>query len=297
MKRFSNILVHVDTRKDAHPILDRAVEFARNHHAALTMVDIVPEVPWSVLPGANVGEMRQALVEKKKTAIEHLVADARSQGAKAEGKVLEGRTSAEIIAEVERSRHDLVMKDARGLASRRLGFLGTTATRLMRFCPCTVWAFRPPPPGARRAVAAVDAAAADERHAQLNHEIIEVAMALEPTPPHIVYAWRLYGENLIQDYMKRDEFESLVKDGEQQAQARMRELLTSFGISDSAPEVHFLRGFEDEEIIRFVNEQRFAELVIGTVGRSGLSGMLIGNTAEVLLDRVESSVIAVKISV
>jgi len=34
--------------------------------------------------------------------------------------------------------------------------------------------------------------------------------------------------------------------------------------------------------------------VIGTVARSGLSGALIGNTAEVVLDAVESDVLVLK---
>ncbi|MNP74861.1 Universal stress protein E [compost metagenome] len=35
-------------------------------------------------------------------------------------------------------------------------------------------------------------------------------------------------------------------------------------------------------------------IVIGTVARSGLSGALIGNTAEVVLDKVESDVLVLK---
>jgi nucleotide-binding universal stress UspA family protein len=37
-----------------------------------------------------------------------------------------------------------------------------------------------------------------------------------------------------------------------------------------------------------------AVTVIGTVARSGLSGALIGNTAEVVLDAVESDVLVLK---
>jgi nucleotide-binding universal stress UspA family protein len=158
-----------------------------------------------------------------------------------------------------------------------------------------VWAFRPAPAGgAHRIVAAVDAAAADEKHMQLNREIIEVAAAIGRKLPHVVYVWSVYGEKLIKDYMKRNEFEELVADGQRQARADMEELLAPFQLSVDAPEVHLLRGSEGEEITRFINAGSFEALVIGTVGRTGISGFLVGNTAEVLIDRVNCSLIAVK---
>jgi nucleotide-binding universal stress UspA family protein len=296
MKRFSRILVHVDTRVDDHPVLERAISLARSHGASLRIVDIVPEITWAARLGSSaVDEMRQSLVEKKEAALNVLASASRSQGISTDSKVLIGRTSAEICVEVEGGGHDLVMKDAKGPGSRRLGILGTSATRLMRFCPCTVWAFRRPQlESAGKIVAAVDVATVDERHALLNREILDVAAGLAQGIPHVVYAWSLYGEKLIKDYLKRDEFEAMVKEGEEQAVAKMAEFLGPFGLSTSAPQVHFLRGSEEVELARFVNEQQFEALVIGTVGRSGLSGILVGNTAEVLLDRVQCSVVAVK---
>jgi len=43
-----------------------------------------------------------------------------------------------------------------------------------------------------------------------------------------------------------------------------------------------------------VHKLQAAVTVIGTVARSGLSGALIGNTAEVVLDAVESDVLVLK---
>jgi len=35
-------------------------------------------------------------------------------------------------------------------------------------------------------------------------------------------------------------------------------------------------------------------IVMGTIGRTGIPGMIMGNTAERLLDRVECSILAIK---
>ena len=45
----------------------------------------------------------------------------------------------EIIREVIRDDHDLVLRVNKGKESRRQGFFGNTGMRLLRKCPCAVW--------------------------------------------------------------------------------------------------------------------------------------------------------------
>ncbi|MGE0760894.1 MAG: universal stress protein [Pirellulaceae bacterium] len=296
MKQFRSILVHVDTRTDFQMLWREATQLAQAHSASLTVVELVPDLPARVAGGKpDYAEMQRLLVQKKQAQIDALAAAAGQMGVSASAKVLTGRTSAALIAEVTSGKHDLVIKVAKGAESPRTGLLGSTAIRLLRFCPCTVWAYRPRSgTGVRKVVAAVDVMPADERHGRLNRDILEAAQGLSSAPVHVAYVWSVYGERLIKDYMKREEFDALVQEEVEQARARLARLLTPLGISADAPEVHLLRGSEEDEIARLVVDQQFDMLVLGTVGRSGLSGMLIGNTAEVLVDRVPCSVVAVK---
>ncbi|MDZ7749444.1 MAG: universal stress protein [Halofilum sp. (in: g-proteobacteria)] len=49
------------------------------------------------------------------------------------------------------------------------------------------------------------------------------------------------------------------------------------------------------EVVPTLAQELDAELVVmGTVGRTGIAGLLIGNTAETILERLASSVLAVK---
>ncbi len=50
----------------------------------------------------------------------------------------------------------------------------------------------------------------------------------------------------------------------------------------------------DAAIIKHIQERRIGLLVMGTVARSGVAGVLTGNTAERLLPRVPCSILAVK---
>jgi nucleotide-binding universal stress UspA family protein len=65
-----------------------------------------------------------------------------------------------------------------------------------------------------------------------------------------------------------------------------------FDIDDQ--HLHIEEGPADVLIPFMVHKLQAAVTVIGTVARSGLSGALIGNTAEVVLDKVESDVLVLK---
>ncbi len=57
---------------------------------------------------------------------------------------------------------------------------------------------------------------------------------------------------------------------------------------------HLLRGDPGEVIPRLVGERRIDLVVMGTVARTGVPGLIIGNTAERVLDQIGCSVLAVK---
>jgi nucleotide-binding universal stress UspA family protein len=188
------------------------------------------------------------------------------------------------------------MKDAKGQFSHHPGTFGRTALRLIRYCPCPVLAFRPRrSSGPEKVVVAVDVTAADDPHIVLNHDLVAWGIAVSGnTPPDIAHVWHVYGETLIKDYMKRDEFEGLVQEAEKEARDHMAKLLEPFRIPSTDPRVHLLRGDTSDQLIQLVNSGGFDLVVLGTVARTGISGILIGNTAETLINRVECSVMAVK---
>lgn len=309
MARFTNILVQIDTRRDETALLARAIDVAKFHSASsksassksasLKIVDIVPDVAWAVrLTAPDYNEIQQSAVRQKSLALQEIANKFQASGVEITTKVLCGKSSDQVIGEVVRSQHDLVMKDAKGQFSQQPGVFGTTSMRLIRYCPCPVWAFRPrrsDSTGHQKVAVAVDATAEDDAHRTLNQRILEFGIAVAGSaPPHILHAWSVYGESLVKDYMKHDEFESLVKDAELEARQQLAPLLEPLQISPNDERVHLLRGDAAQQLTEFVNANGFDVLVMGTVARAGISGLLIGNTAESLLNRVECSVVAIK---
>lgn len=75
--------------------------------------------------------------------MEEFIAPARQAGVEVKTKILTGKRFIEIIREVLREKHDLVMKaagTAEGLIKRSFS---SDVLHLMRKCPCPVWVMKP----------------------------------------------------------------------------------------------------------------------------------------------------------
>ena len=59
-------------------------------------------------------------------------------------------------------------------------------------------------------------------------------------------------------------------------------------------EQHFVNGVPREIIPQFANSNNTDLLVLGTVARTGIPGLFMGNTAENILNRLRCSVLAIK---
>ena len=60
------------------------------------------------------------------------------------------------------------------------------------------------------------------------------------------------------------------------------------------PKVHLIKGDPSTVIPRVAKSQKIDLIVMGTVCRTGLPGLIIGNTAESILNQVNCSVLTVK---
>ena len=60
------------------------------------------------------------------------------------------------------------------------------------------------------------------------------------------------------------------------------------------PETHLAKGPPDEAISALARQLRVDLIVMGTVARTGIPGLFIGNTVETILSKINCSVLAVK---
>ena len=57
---------------------------------------------------------------------------------------------------------------------------------------------------------------------------------------------------------------------------------------------HFLKGLPEIVVPEVVKEHNIEVVVMGTLARTGIPGLLIGNTAEGVINQVDCSVLAIK---
>jgi len=298
MNRFKNILAVVDTTAPAQDGLRRAVELARHNDAKLKIVDVVREFSWlKHMASSKYQELEAKVAEEKRCRLLALADAAWDRGPDPSTKVLRGRASTEIIREVMREGHDLVMKEAKGETGHK-GFFGTTGMQLLRKCPCPVWITNPGPHEKyERVMAAVDAVTHDDAHTQLNTEILELAKSfcsLEGSRLDVVQVWSIYGENLVKSHASPEEFDEIVQSNQARVERLCNDMLLKVDMSVGDETVHLLRGEPGSLIPRFANEREIDLIMMGTVARSGIAGAVMGNTAELILGKVQCSVLALK---
>lgn len=300
MKRFKNILVSVDSRVDDHPALRWAAVLAEHNSAAkLKIVDVLPEFPWHVrLALGDAEHMTELLLQEKQERLDALAEGLRQRGLDATAQALRGQASVEITREVMRGGHDLVVRVTKGPHSRRSGFIGTTSFGLLRKCPCPVWIVKPEAePRFEHVLGTVDPTLEDEAHRMLNRDIIELAQTIAASEKgrySILHVWSVYGEQLLAPRMRNEDFEGMERVAQSSIEKALDGALASHGLSVRDDNVYIVHGEPAYAIPQFVAQQKVDLLVMGTVGRSGISGLIMGNTAEMILGRVDCAVLALK---
>jgi nucleotide-binding universal stress UspA family protein len=314
MKRFRNILYVRGAEADETCALARAVELARAHQARLTALAVVDKLPaGTMLNGMKLttDTLQQALVDDAEQRLRALV-DAADTGGHIEVKVDIGTPFLQVIQDVLRNDRDLVIKCAE--TSGMIGRLfGSDDMHLLRKCPCPVWLCKPNAGGRyRRILVAVDAEQfypGEElrtRHA-LNLLLLELAVALaraDAAELHVAYVWSALGEGVMRGTSLPAPEEQInayvTAERKRHAQAlaslldEVKASLAARGESLPEPTRHLPKGSARSELPALAGRIDADLVILGTLGRTGVPGLFIGNTAEAVLHQVDCSVLALK---
>jgi nucleotide-binding universal stress UspA family protein len=300
VKRFKNILYFADGAMESCPALERAVNLAVSNDARLTVVDVLEQAESPPVVKQRLGtDLNQILRERRQEALEKLIAPFSRPDTMTYTQVLTGTPFVEVIRAVLRNGYDLVIKAARPPAGISERFLGSSDMHLLRKCPCPVWIDRP---GAAfpytTILAAVDPSRPEgEGCARLIMDLASSLARRESARLCVVHAWRLYGESMLRSgraSVSSSELEALLENTRRTHASSLNRLLQDYGLGEEDPEVHLVKG-EPAPSIRNLTERLSADLVVmGTVGRTGIPGLIIGNTAEEVLQTTGTSVLAVK---
>ena len=296
MTSFTHILIDLDPSLPSHPALDAAIDVAVRCNAAVKIVDVLGEVPFAtrhyLTPQLEADLVAHRLEQLRTVA-------ARIKEVPVTTEVLRGRPATAIVREVLRSRHDLLVRSHGRDLDERGKLFGAIDMELLRLCPCPLWLA-----GAQKRreatpqiLAAVHANPANPDEQQLNESILDLALTMRDLMAarlHIVQAWIAFGETLLASHMPRHEVDQYVEAARVSEQQALADVTRAFAdrLGDTAAEL--VKGEPEDVIQRYVEDKGIDLVVMGTVARTGITGLLIGNTAERVLQRLRVSVLATK---
>lgn len=299
MKRFKNILFFADGSDVDSPALQRAVALARSNEARLTLMDVIEPVPTPAEVTARFEvELDDLLKQRRREQLEAIVADIDGGANKPEARVLAGVGFIEVIRAVQSDGYDLVIKVAQAPRDFTDRLFGSTDMHLLRKCPCPVWIDRPvDKPHYDAILAAIDPMRGDDPVSRLVMDLATSMAQRETARTTVVHAWYMEGESILRDgrfRLPEQELISLQQTTEARHRDALAKLLAHYQIPVDDPSVHLVKG-RAAPVIRDTAGQLGADLIVmGTVGRTGIPGFFIGNTAEEVLQTTSASVLAVK---
>ena len=312
MKRFKNILYVNETGVNQSAAMARAVSLAKHNQADLTIVDVIPDQVIAAavgLPpdGPSAKEVRSEVTADRRRSLLSLIAPFK-QGADIRIQVVTGKRFLEVIRMVLSQSFDLVVKPAEDPDWMDRLF-GSDDMHLLRKCPCPVWLIKPSENIRFKTVlAAVDIDPANPMPAKqgLNQTILELAGSIalaDNASLHLAHAWDASAEQtfLSQKGISAESVDAYVgkkksmhKNGLSNLGTALQEWSKTAALKTINPQLHLIQGPAKIRLPQLVNDLSADLVVMGTIARTGISGFIIGNTAEAVFYQLICSVLAVK---
>jgi universal stress protein E len=304
METYQNILVVIDPTTDEQKALKRAMDLASTIKnsgskeikvcAFLSIFDFSYEMT-TILSSDERDVMRQSVIKDKELWLESLINELNPDIEINCQVVWHNRPFEAIIEQVIKQGYDLVIKGTHQHDKLKSVIFTPTDWHILRKCPCPVLLVKEHHwPSNGNIIAAINVGSDEAEHHSLNVKITDEAKQLAQliqANVHLVNSFPGTPVNIaieIPEFNSTEYNETMLKHHEQAMIAHANQ----FDIS--VVNTHVEEGLP-ETVIEQVATKLDAELVIlGTIGRTGISAALIGNTAEHVIDQLNCDVLALK---
>ena len=299
MKFPQNILVVVSGKRRNHIALARALQFAEFYDIKLTLLSCVfdPGTELSPLLSSEQKEqIRQQKIEKRKSYLEDIKNQITNKNVPVDISVKWNRKIQRAVIETcEEIKPDLIVKRISESASSVNPFTMPVDWQLLRHAPAPLllvksaeWNMNAP------ILAAVDAASDNPKEQAFNGIIIEYAKLfsrLTDASAHVVttHIAPIVDNAVSIPNFDLDELRSKVTELNN---SKLTDLVEDFNIAET--DRHVVEGLAEARIPELASEIGAQIVVMGTIGRRGIKGAFMGNTAERVLTELQCEVLALK---
>jgi universal stress protein E len=246
---------------------------------------------------------RDARVAGRRAWLESIAAPLRAEGLEVRTEAVYANPRHEAVARhALRTGADLVVMRTHYHEWLARASLSAADWQLIRLCPAPLLLVKGGPwPERPRLLAAVDPSHRDDRHARLDHAILDLAERLagalgaEAWVGHCVLSMAAFESTAALAMMPEalgSSPEDYANDLLRRSQAAVLHLLE--GRSIPASRLRIAEGRPEKELPRLASDLEVNLLVAGGISRSRLEQVFIGGTAERLLDRLDCDLLVVK---
>ncbi|MDD9173834.1 MULTISPECIES: universal stress protein UspE [Aliivibrio] len=302
MNRYRKILVVGIIDQDEQPALDRALDIAKRSTKSseitlfCTTYDFSYEMT-SMLSADERTAMRNGVVSQKVKMFDEIISNYNiPEHVTIKVKMVwHNRPYEAIVNEIFDGSYNLLVKSTRQHAKLETVFFTPTDWHLLRKSPIPVLLVKERTwPENGNILASVHVGSENPTHLALNDKMVDEAKYFAEvlnSTPHLVNAYPSTPPSI---HAELPEFDAIqYKDAIRGHHlTEMKALRQKHGIPEE--QTHVYEGHTEEVISEVEDELHAALVILGTTGRTGLSAIFIGNTAENTLDLLNSDILALK---
>ncbi|MCQ8877047.1 universal stress protein UspE [Pseudoalteromonas shioyasakiensis] len=297
MNTIKQILAIIDPTADSQHGLSRSIDLAKKSGANITAFMSIYDFSYEMTTMLSSDEreaMRNAVVKDRQAWLDEILAQYPDFNIKSQ-VVWHNRTYEAIIDTVITQGFDIVVKGTHQHDTLKSVIFTPTDWHLIRKCPAPVLLVKEHAwPAQGNILAAVNAVSENEQHLALNDRIIKDAQFLCELANAKLNLVNAYPATPVNIAIEIPEFNPSVYN----ESVKQHHLESTHALADKHQIPHQACAIEEglpEDVIPDVASRLNSELVvIGTVGRTGLSAALVGNTAEHVIDSLDCDVLALK---
>lgn len=195
-----------------------------------------------------------------------------------------------IAAQQEKPARGLVIKQHMPENPLKKAILTPDDWKILRYTPCPVLIVKTDTPWTEGTIlAAIDVGNSDAKHRTLNTSIVANAAEIARVAKADLHLLSAHPSPMLS---AADPTFQLSETIHARYLEQCKSYAEQFELGDA--QIHVEEGPADVLIPHTASKLKAAVVVLGTVARTGLSGVLIGNTAEVVLDLLECDVAVLK---
>ena len=298
--QLNQLLVVIDpTSKDSQPSLERAAWVAKRSQSAVEL--LICEYNSALdggffFDGPAQQKARESLLNNLSIWLDKLAQPLRDDGLTVTTEVRWGKPlHSMVLQRIDELKPDLVFRDATTHSLLQRLFFNNTSWQLIRQCPVPLWLVRKGEWKAERICAALDTVPSADTEAVLDHLLVESTAHLAKTlgmQADYMHSYAPLPRTMVFDSELVAAYDQYVERSAKQHRDAFEKLMVNYPVEKANR--HLLEGFPEESIPAFVQERGIDLLVMGAVSRGNLENALIGNTAERVLEAVQTDLLVIK---